>query len=78
MKSIQDLKLEYKQETGLDVIVTAYGFRPYLTWLEEKLLKTQEERIPDVGKTITTHDHPDLDQARDDYYNNRNKLLERQ
>ena len=28
--------------------------------------------------TITTHDLTDLDQQRDDYYNNRNKLLERQ
>ena len=105
MKTLTDLKLEYKQETGLEPVVTAYGFRPYLTWLEEKLLQPiepqepnmatlgggvsdgwgkgalnepQEERIPDAGRTITTQDHPDLDQAKDDYYNNRNKLLERQ
>ena len=81
MKNIKDLRLKYKIETGLEPVVTAYGFRPYLTWLEGKLLQLiepQEQRIPDAGKTITTHAHPDLDQARDDYYNNRNKLLERQ
>ena len=39
MKTLTDLRLEYKQETGLEVILTAYGFRPYLTWLEERLLK---------------------------------------
>jgi len=55
MRTLQDLKLAYKQETGLEPIITAYGFRPYLIWLEERLLQPiepQEERIPDAGKTI--------------------------
>ena len=45
MRTLQDLKLEYKQETGLEPVVTAYGFRPYLTWLEEKLIRQMNKEI---------------------------------
>ena len=47
MKTKTDLAVEYKQETGLEPIITAYGFRPYLAWLEEKLLG-----FMNVGKEI--------------------------
>jgi len=45
MKTLTDLRLEYKQETGLEVILTAYGFRPYLAWLEERLLKELNKTV---------------------------------
>jgi len=49
MKTLTDLRLEYKRETGLEVILTAYGFRPYLAWLEERLLKELNKTMPAIG-----------------------------
>lgn len=58
MKTEVDLKMLYKRETGLDVILTAYGFRPYLAWLEERLLKELNKEI-ESEQTVAGIHNPD-------------------
>ena len=46
MKTEKDLRMEYQKDTGKEAILSAYGYRPYLAWLEEKILKRENYHIP--------------------------------
>jgi hypothetical protein len=54
MKTVQDLRLLYKQSTGLEALTNAYGYRPYLEWLEENAVKAIQDYEYIASKHISS------------------------
>jgi hypothetical protein len=55
MKTLQDLRLDYKMDTGLEatyeVDFETIPFMGYATWLEERLLKELNRPVPSMVKS---------------------------